>query len=107
MTTKISGSRRRFCIRALELGRGDHYADELARVVQHLHQLEAEEVLGLARGHLALGHALAEELVDGGAGVQDSADGAILHKQMQSLQLAITLGERAGLFWVAEVRGQH
>ena len=34
----------------------------------------------LARSHLALSHALAEELVDGGAGVQDSADGAILHK---------------------------
>ena len=50
-------------------------------------------------GHLALRYALAKELVDGGAGVQDSADGAILHKLMQSLQLAITLGERAaGLF---------
>lgn len=57
-------------------------------------------------GHLALRYALAKELVHGGAGVQDSADGAILHKLMQSLQLAITLGERAGLFWVAE-RGQH
>ena len=57
-------------------------------------------------GHLALRYALAKELVHGGAGVQDSADGAILHKQMQSLQLAITLGERAGLFWAAE-RGQH
>jgi hypothetical protein len=72
-------SGRRFCVWALELGRGYHDANELARVVWHLHQLEAEEVLGLARGHLALGHALAEELVDGGAGVQDSGDGAILY----------------------------
>ena len=41
----------------------------------------------LARGHLALAHALAKEVVHGGPGVQAGEDRAVLDELQQSWQL--------------------